>query len=183
MVKSPPKTSFGASLCVLMCSRTLKAHLLWRHQLAEHRARTFAAGVVSRVQDLVVRTSALPAPRRGEAKAAAPAIVDATRVGACGQMSSTGLLSRIETDRDGQTNKQSVWRVFLGTLLLLSVIHADFKDGRPLASQQRDGARGGVQLVNAATAILIPEQEVFIMAEAEGVIQLLALVHSLGQRK
>lgn len=71
----------------------------------------------------------------------------------------------------------------LGTLLLLSIVHADFKDGRPLPSQQRDGASGGVQLVNPATAILIPEQEVFIMAQAEGVIQLLALVHSLEGRK
>lgn len=68
---------------------------------------------------------------------------------------------------------------FLGTLLLLSVIHADFKDGWPLASQQRDGSSAGVQLVNAATAILVPEQEVFVMAQAEGVIQLLALVHGL----
>lgn len=73
--------------------------------------------------------------------------------------------------------------MFLGTLLLLSVIHADFKDGWPLASQQRDGASGGVQLVNAATAILVPEQEVFIMAQTEGVIQLLALVHRLQERK
>lgn len=73
--------------------------------------------------------------------------------------------------------------MFLGTLLLLSVIHADFKDGWPLASQQRDGASGGVQLVNAATAILVPEQEVFIMAQAEGVIQLLALVHNLQEPK
>lgn len=98
-------------------------------------------------------------------------------------MSSTALLSRIApAGTNKQTNRVSGVCVF-GTLLLLSVIHADFKDGRPLASQQRDGARGGVQLVNAATAILIPEQEMFIMAEAEGVIQLLALVHSLGEHK
>lgn len=92
----------------LIYSSTVNAHLLWRHQLTEHRARTFAAGVVSRVQDLVVRTSTLPASRRGEAKAAAPAIVDATRVGACGQTSSTGLLSRIEPTG---TNKQTEYPV------------------------------------------------------------------------
>lgn len=91
MVKSPPKTLFGASLSVC--------------HLPPPRARTFAAGVVSRVQDLVIRASTLPASRRGEAKAAAPAIVDATRVGACRQMSSTGLLSRIEpTGTSKQTN-------------------------------------------------------------------------------
>ena len=73
--------------------------------------------------------------------------------------------------------------MFLGTLLLLSVVHADFKDGGPLASQQRDGASGGIQLVNAAAAILVPEQEVFIMAQAESMIQLLALVHGLQEGK
>lgn len=95
MVKSPPKPG-------------LELLFLFRHQLTEHRARTFAAGVVSRVQDLVIRTSTLPASRRGEAKAAARAIVDATRIGACGQTSSAGLLSRIEPTG---TNKQTAYPV------------------------------------------------------------------------
>ena len=64
-------------------------------------------------------------------------------------------------------------------MLLLGVIHADLKDGRPLVAEQRDRVGGGVQLKDAATAVLIPEQEVLVVAQAEGVIQLLALVHSL----
>lgn len=65
------------------------------------------------------------------------------------------------------------------TLLLLSIIHPDFKDGRALVAQQGDRAGGGVQLVNAAAAVLVPEQEVFIVAQAEGVVQLLIFVHRL----
>lgn len=66
------------------------------------------------------------------------------------------------------------------TLLLLSVIHSDFKYGRPLTAQQCGSAGGGVQLVNAATAVLVPEQEVLIVAQTKGVVQLLAFVHSLA---
>lgn len=65
------------------------------------------------------------------------------------------------------------------TLLLLSVVHADFKNGRPLVAQQSGNAGGGVQLVNAATAILVPEQEVFIVAQTKGVVQFLTFVHRL----
>lgn len=67
----------------------------------------------------------------------------------------------------------------LGTLLLLSVVHPDFKDGRSLVAQQGGGAGAGVQFENAATPVLIPEQEVFIVAQAEGVVQLLTFIYSL----
>lgn len=65
------------------------------------------------------------------------------------------------------------------TLLLLRVVHADLKDGRPLVPQQTDRAGGGVQLVNAATPILVPEQKVLVVAQTEGMVQLLAFVHRL----
>lgn len=67
----------------------------------------------------------------------------------------------------------------LNTLLLLSVVHSDFKNGRSLIAQQSGSASGGVQLVDAATTILIPKQEVFIVAQTKGVVQLLAFVYSL----
>lgn len=64
-------------------------------------------------------------------------------------------------------------------MLLLCVVHADLKDGRPLAAQQGDGAARGVQLVDAAAAVLVPEQEVLEVAQAKGVVELLAFVHGL----
>lgn len=64
-------------------------------------------------------------------------------------------------------------------MLLLRVVHADLEDGRPLVAQQRDGAAGGVQLVDAAAPVLVPEQEVLEVAQAKGVVELLAFVHSL----
>lgn len=73
--------------------------------------------------------------------------------------------------------------MFGRTLLLLGVVHADFEDGRPLVAQQSDSAGGRVQLVNAAAAILIPKQEVFVVAQPEGVVQLLTLVHRLAVRE
>lgn len=75
------------------------------------------------------------------------------------------------------------WEKFLLTLLLLSVVHSYFKDGWSLVAQQSGDAGGGVQLVNAATAVLVPEQEVFIMAQAKGVVQFLTLVHRLVRKK
>lgn len=80
---------------------------------------------------------------------------------------------------DGWKNKQYICDVFSSTLLLLSVVHADFKDGRSLVAQQSDCASGGVQLVNAATTILVPEQEVFIVAQTKGVVQFLTFIHCL----
>lgn len=67
----------------------------------------------------------------------------------------------------------------LSTLLLLSVIHPDFKDGRSLITQQGGGAGASVQLENASTPVLIPEQEVFIVAQAKSMVQLLTFIHSL----
>lgn len=65
------------------------------------------------------------------------------------------------------------------TLLLLSVVHSDFKDGRSLIAQQSGSASGGVQLVDTATTVLVPEQEVFIVAQTKGVVQFLTFVHRL----
>lgn len=73
--------------------------------------------------------------------------------------------------------------MFCRTLLLLGVVHADFEDGRPLVAHQSDSAGGRVQLVNAAASILIPKQEVFVVAQPEGVVQLLTLVHRLAMRE
>jgi len=76
----------------------------------------------------------------------------------------------------------SICNAFPVTLLLLSVVHADFKDGRSLVAQQSGGASGGVQLVNAATTILVPEQEVFIVAQTKGVVQFLTFIHRLMKK-
>lgn len=65
------------------------------------------------------------------------------------------------------------------TLLLLSIVHADFKDGRPFIAQQSGSASGGVQLENAATTVLVPEQEVFIVAQTKGVVQFLSFIYRL----
>lgn len=73
-----------------------------RAEGSEQRARTFAAGVVSRVQDLIIRAAALPASRRGEAQAAAPAVVDATRVGTCRQADGTDSWSKRGVTRTGK---------------------------------------------------------------------------------
>lgn len=70
-----------------------------------------------------------------------------------------------------------------GTLLLLSVVHADLEDGRPLVAQQGGRAGGGVQLVDAAAAVFVPEQEMFVVAQAKRVAQLVALVHGLVREK
>lgn len=66
----------------------------------EPGTHTFAAAVVSRVQNLVIRAAALPSSGRGEAQAAAAAIVDATRVGACGQT---------DGRTDGQRRRTGSW--------------------------------------------------------------------------
>lgn len=69
------------------------------------------------------------------------------------------------------------------TLLLLSIVHPNFKYGRALISKQGGRAGGGVQFVNAAASVFVPEQEVFIVAEAEGVVQLVTFVHRLMAEK
>lgn len=65
-------------------------------------------------------------------------------------------------------------------MLLLCVVHADLEDGRPLVAQQGDGAAGRVQLVDAAAPVLVPEQEVLVVAQAKGMVELLAFVHRLA---
>ena len=65
------------------------------------------------------------------------------------------------------------------TLLLLGVIHADLEDGRPFVAEQGDGPGDLVQFVDAAAAVLVPEQEVFVVTQAKGVVQLLTLVYRL----
>ena len=66
-------------------------------------------------------------------------------------------------------------------MLLVSVVHSDLEDGGPLVAEQGDRLGVLVQLVDAAPAVLVPEQELFVMTESKGVVQLLALVHHLGQ--
>lgn len=68
-------------------------------------------------------------------------------------------------------------------MLLLGVVGADLVDGRPFTPQQRHLLSRHVQLVNASEAVLIPEQEVLIVAKAEGVVQLLPLIHRLANQK
>lgn len=68
------------------------------------------------------------------------------------------------------------------TLLLLRVVHADLEDGRALVAQQADGLGGLVQAVDAAAAVLGPEQKVAVVAQPKGVVQLRALIHDLRVR-
>lgn len=68
-------------------------------------------------------------------------------------------------------------------MLLLGIVGADLVDGWPLAPQQRHLLRRHVQLVNASDTVLVPEQEVLIVAKTEGVVQLLPLVHRLGNQR
>lgn len=71
-----------------------------------------------------------------------------------------------------------------GTLLLLGIIHADLKDGGPLAAQKgHDGGRAScapLQAVDTAAPVLSPEEVVAVVTEAKGVVQLRTLVHNLG---
>ena len=69
-------------------------------------------------------------------------------------------------------------------MLLLGIIHADLKDGGPLAAQK--GHDGGcascapLQAVDTAAPVLSPEEVVAVVTEAKGVVQLRTLVHNLG---
>lgn len=65
------------------------------------------------------------------------------------------------------------------TLLLVGVVHPDLEDGRPLVAEQRDRLGDLVQLVDAAAAVLVPEEELLVVTQAEGVVQLLTLVDHL----
>ena len=72
-------------------------------------------------------------------------------------------------------------------MLLLGIIHADLKDGGPLAAQKgHDGARAAcapLQAVDTATPVLSPEEVVAMVTEAKGVVQLRTLVHNLGMER
>lgn len=67
----------------------------------------------------------------------------------------------------------------ISTLLLLGIVHADFEDWRTLVAQKRNQFGVLVEFVDAAATILVPEQEVLIMADTEGMTQLLPFIYSL----
>lgn len=50
------------------------------------------------------------------------------------------------------------------TLLLVGIVHSDLEDWRPLVTKERDCFGDLVQLVYAAPAVLVPEQELFVVA-------------------
>lgn len=57
-----------------------------------------------------------------------------------------------------------------GTLLLLCIVGANLVDWWSFIAEQRGLFGDLVQLVDSSTAVLIPEQEVLIMAQAKGMI-------------
>lgn len=65
------------------------------------------------------------------------------------------------------------------TLLLLCIVHADLEDGRALVAEQAHGFGGLVQPVDAATAVLGPEEKIAVVAQPKGVVQLWALIDDL----
>lgn len=65
------------------------------------------------------------------------------------------------------------------TLLLLRIVHPDLEDGWALVPEQAHHLGGLVQPVDAAAAVLGPEEEAAVVAQPEGVIQLRSLVHNL----
>lgn len=50
------------------------------------------------------------------------------------------------------------------TLLLVSVVHSDLKDRWPLVAKKCDCFSVLVELVDAAAAVLVPKQELFVVA-------------------
>lgn len=64
-------------------------------------------------------------------------------------------------------------------MLLVGVIHPDLEDGRALIPKQCDRLGDLVQLVDAATTVLIPEEELLVVTQAKGVIQLVTLIDHL----
>lgn len=64
-------------------------------------------------------------------------------------------------------------------MLLVGVIHPDLEDGRALIPKQRDRLGDLVQFVDAATTVLIPEEELLVVTQAKGVIQLVTLIDHL----
>lgn len=49
-------------------------------------------------------------------------------------------------------------------MLLVSVVHSDLEDRRSLVAKKCDCFRELVELVNAATAVLVPKQELLVVA-------------------
>lgn len=74
-----------------------------------------------------------------------------------------------------------------GTLLLLGIIHADLKDGGPLATQKGHG--GGCtscapfQAVDTATPVLSPKEVVAMVTQTKGMVKLRTLIHNLGMER
>lgn len=64
-------------------------------------------------------------------------------------------------------------------MLLVGVVHPDLEDGRALVAEQRDRLGDLVQFVDAAAAVLVPEEELLVVTQAEGVVQLVTLVDHL----
>lgn len=56
------------------------------------------------------------------------------------------------------------------TLLLVSVVHTDLEEGGAFVAEQRDGAGGDIQFEDAAAAVLVPEQVLLVVTQAEGVV-------------
>lgn len=49
-------------------------------------------------------------------------------------------------------------------MLLVCIVHSDLKYGRPLIAEQSDCFSDLVQFVDAATAVLVPKQKLFVVA-------------------
>lgn len=64
-------------------------------------------------------------------------------------------------------------------MLLLRVVHPDLEDGWALIPQQAHHLGGLVQPVDAAAAVLGPEEKAAVVAQPEGMIQLRSLIHYL----
>lgn len=61
----------------------------------------------------------------------------------------------------------------------MGVVHPDLEDGWALVAEQRDRLGDLVQFVDAAAPVLIPKEELLVVAQAEGVVQLVTLVDHL----
>lgn len=61
----------------------------------------------------------------------------------------------------------------------MSIVHSDLKYRRPLVAQQSDCFAFLVQLVDAPAAVLVPKQKLSMMAQAECMVKLLALIDDL----
>ena len=72
-------------------------------------------------------------------------------------------------------------------MLLLGIIHADLKNGGPLAAQKgHNGGRASCapfQAVDTATPVLGPEEVVAVVTQAKSMVQLRTLIHNLGMEK